>query len=129
MSARMKKALGYVIAVSVVMVLALVIVAACIPEARTAIVQGVAEAAGLGGILALLRQFWPPKKGAAAPKEGTDVPKTKSDILADDPQHSLDRLSDGARADLDARLDADAKRRSEDLARKYGGHNDPPVGT
>jgi hypothetical protein len=123
MSARMKKALGYVIAVSVVLVLALVIVAACIPAARTAIVQGLAEAAGLGGILALLRQFFPPKKGAAAPKEGTDVPKTKADILADDPQHSLDRLPDDARADLNAKIDADANARAAALLKRYGGNS------
>jgi hypothetical protein len=123
MTAWLKKALGYVIAAAVGLVMALVIIAAGLPAARAGILRGLAGAGGLGGIVgivALLRLFWPSKEGGTASKEGKpDAPKTKAEILADDPAHSLDRLPDDARADLDADIKSDAKSRVDAIIARH----------
>jgi hypothetical protein len=120
MTTWLKKALGYVIAAAVGLVMALVIIAACLPAVRVGILRGLAGAGGFGGIVALLGLFWPPKKGGDASKEGEpDAPKTKADILADDPAHSLDRLPDDARSGLDADIKFSAKSRVDAIIARH----------
>jgi hypothetical protein len=75
------------------------------------------------GVLAVLAGILK-KKGAVAPGE-TNAPKSKTDILADDPQHSLDRLPDAARADLDAKINADADARVDAIVKRHQGDGHP----
>ncbi len=113
MTAWLKKALGYVIAAGVGMVLTLVLLAAILPTARTGILQGLA---GVGGIGVILGGIF----GAKKIKEATDAPKTKTDILAADPHDSLGRLPDDLRAHVDAGIKSDIDAQVDDIFRRHG---------
>jgi hypothetical protein len=90
-----------------------VVLGTAIPAAfRAAVAQGV----GGAGLVALVASLFPPRK----PKEeDTDGPKTKSDILADDPQHSVDRLPDDLKAGLDAGTQSNADAQADAIFARH----------
>lgn len=118
MSAALKKVISYALAVAVGIALGLVLLAAFLPAARAAILEGLAGAGAGGAIIAgILKLLFAGKEA----RTDAPSPKTKDAILADDPQHSLDRLPDDARTDLDAKIDADARARADAILKRHGG--------
>jgi hypothetical protein len=103
MTAWLKKALGYVLVAVGLVALALVLLMAIAPSARAWVGQALAGAGWIGAIIAAMLGI----KRIQRDREGRGEPKTKTDILADDPQHSLDRLPDNLRAGLDAGIKSD----------------------